>query len=152
MEQRYNLFTNLIADISRNIQKIKNAEMSVYGLKGKQVQCLFALYNSKGGASLTGLCEMCAADKGAMSRTVKELAESGLVYTDGNSAQKYKNPVKLTEKGEAFGNVVAEKISDVICSAGAGISDGEREILYKTLMRISDNLSDVLKERGVKND
>lgn len=150
MEQRYNLFTGLILNISRCLQKIKNEEMSNYGLKGKQVQCLFTLYNSDNGATLTQLCEQCDEDKGAMSRTVGELTKSGLVFCEESEDRKYRNPIKLTQKGKSFGKVVADKISDILGVASEGVSDKDRDVLYATLTCISNNLSQICKKYGVK--
>ena len=99
MRQRYETFTALILNISRCVQKIKNEEMEALGLKGRQVQCLFALYNSEDGASVTTLCELCGEDKGMISRTLKDLTARGLAYVDEQKDRKYRNPVKLTEKG-----------------------------------------------------
>lgn len=143
MEQRYTTFSLLLINISRCVQKIKNVEMAALGLKGKQVQCLFGLYNCAEGASLTKLGEMCGEDKGMMSRTVKELAEEGLVYVDAKSERKYKNPIRLTEKGEHIARIVAEKISSILEEGGAGISDDERSQLYHSLGIISENLTEI---------
>ena len=144
---RYDIFTGLILSISRCIQKIKNEEMAAYGLKGKQVQCLFALQCAENGASLKQLCARCEEDKGAMSRTVAELTKSGLVYQE-TGTQKYRNPIKLTEKGRAFGKVVADRIAEVLDAASAGISNEEREIFYRTLGCISENLSAICRTYG----
>ena len=143
MEQRYATFSSLLINISRCVQKIKNIEMAALGLKGKQVQCLFGLYNCAEGVSLTRLGEMCGEDKGMMSRTVKELVGEGLVYVDAEHGRKYKNPVRLTEKGERIAGIVAEKISAILEEGGAGISDGERAQLYRSLGIISENLTEI---------
>ena len=143
MEQRYKTFTALIVNISRCIQKIKNEEMAVHGLKGRQVQCLFALYNSDNGASVTTLCELCGEDKGMMSRTLKELISQGLVYVDEQNERKYRNPVKLTEKGAEVANIVSDKISEMVDLGSLGISENDREILYRSLICISDNLTKI---------
>ena len=100
MEQRYTTFSLLLINISRCVQKIKNVEMAALGLKGKQVQCLFGLYN-------------------------------------------YKNPIRLTEKGEHIARIVAEKISSILEEGGAGISDDERSQLYHSLGIISENLTEI---------
>lgn len=150
MEQRYTTFSLLLINISRCVQKIKNVEMAVLGLKGRQVQCLFALYNCVKGASLTKLGEMCGEDKGMMSRTVKELAEEGLVYIDANGEHKYKNPIRLTSKGESVAGIVAEKISSILEEGGAGISDDERTQLYRSLGIISQNLTEICKKYDIK--
>lgn len=141
MEQRFETFTSLILNISRCVQKIKNVEMAALGLKGKQVQCLFALFNLDDGASLTALCELCGEDKGMMSRTLKELTEQGYVYVDEQKNKKYRNPVKLTQKGTEVANIVSVRISEMLDLGSMGISEVERERLYSTLTQISDNLT-----------
>ncbi len=143
MEKRYETFTLLIMNISRCVQKIKNAEMASLGLKGKQVQCLFSLFQLDHGASLTVLCEMCGEDKGMMSRTLKELIAQGLVYIDEHKGQKYRNPFKLTKKGNEIANFVSAKISEMLDLGSMGISEDDRELLYLTLTRISDNLTNI---------
>lgn len=151
MEPRYDLFTGLILNISRCIQKIKNEEMSRYGLKGKQVQCLFALFR-RDGASFMQLCERCGEDKGAMSRTVGELKKSGLVFEEQSGAQKYRNPIRLTEKGKAFGQIVSDKISEMLDAASDGISEEDRKGLYRALGCISENLSEICEKYEAEND
>ena len=143
MEQRYETFTLLIMNISRCVQKIKNVEMSALGLKGRQVQCLFALFNSDEGASLTALCEICGEDKGMMSRTLKELIAQGLVFVDEQKERKYKNPIKLTEKGTEIANIVSVKISEMVDLGSIGITENEREQMYHSLSLISDNLTKI---------
>lgn len=143
MEQRYETFTSLILNISRCVQKIKNEEMAVLGLKGRQVQCLFALYNSDDGASVTTLCELCGEDKGMMSRTLKDLTAQGLVYVEEQKERKYRNPVKLTERGNEVANIVSAKISEMLNLGSMGITEGDRELLYRTLTQISDNLTKI---------
>ena len=143
MEQRYETFTALILNISRCVQKIKNEEMAALGLKGRQVQCLFALYNSDDGASVTTLCELCGEDKGMMSRTLKDLTAQGLVYLDEQSDRKYRNPFKLTERGAEAAGIVSEKISEMLDLGSLGVTVADREQMYRTLTQISDNLTKI---------
>ena len=117
--------------------------MANIGLKGRQVQCLFALFNSRGGASVTTLCELCGEDKGMISRTLKELIAQGLVYVDEQKERKYKNPIKLTEKGTEIANIVSVKISEMVDLGSMGITENEREQMYRTLSLISDNLTKI---------
>jgi len=152
MEERYQLFTGLILNISRCIQKIKNSEVAELGLKGKQVQCLFFLHKLPEGASLTQLCDLCDEDKGAMSRTIKELMEKNLVYVDEKSEQKYRNPIKLTTHGKDNAGIVTEKINHMLAMGGDGINDAEREIFYKSLTTVSNNLTAICENYGEKND
>lgn len=146
MEQRYTTFSLLLMNISRCVQRIKNVEMAALGLKGKQVQCLFGLYNCPEGVSLTKLGKMCGEDKGMMSRTVKELTGEGLVYVETERGRKYKNPVRLTERGEQVAGIVAGKISAILEEGSVGISDDERAQLYRSLGVISENLTEICKK------
>ncbi len=148
MEKRFEKFTGLIMDISRFIQKIKNIEMARLGLKGKQVQCIFALFNSENGESLRDLCFICGEDKGALSRTIKELELKGLVYTDETDSKKYKLPIKLTQQGQKVAQVVADKISEMFAIGSDGIDDVQRSNLYDTLNKILNNLNTIYKNIG----
>ena len=145
MDQRFETFTSLIADISRCVQKIEDAEMATHGCKGSQVRCIFALHNAENGASLTTLCEICDEDKGMMSRTLKTLVEKGLVYVDEQKNQKYRNPYKLTAKGKEVADFVSGKIDEVLSSVSEGVSENDRESMYRTLAQICDNLNHICK-------
>lgn len=152
MEERYKVFTGLITNISRCIQKIKNEEMEALGFKGKQVQCLFSLYTTQGGATSTELSELCGEDKGMLSRTIKELIEQGLVYIDEQKSQKYRNPIKLTEKGFEISEIIADKISKMLEEVSRGISQKSRDNLYSSLSHISKNLTKICENYGGKDD
>ena len=143
MEQRFETFTWLIADISRCVQKIENAEMATHGCRGSQVQCLFALHNADNGANLTALCEICGEDKGMMSRTLKALVDKGLVYVDEQKNQKYRNPYKLTEKGKEVADFVSGRIGEVLTSVSKGVNEQDRENMYRTLAQICENLNQI---------
>ena len=143
MQDRYIVFTGLINNISRCIQKIKNEEMVALGFKGRQVQCLFTLYGLEEGASVTQLSELCGEDKGMFSRTVKELLEQELVYVEEKKNQRYRNPLKLTEKGKAIAKSVTNKISNMLELGSDGVTEAERENLYSVLARISENLTKI---------
>ena len=152
MDKTYQVFTSLILNISRCVQKIKNAEVAGIGMKGKHVQCLYFLQQDSNGLSLKQLCHLCDEDKGAMSRTVKELMAMNLVYVAEQSTQKYRNPIRLTEEGKANADIVMEKIGQMVTTGGIGLTDPEREVFYKVLTQISNNLTKVCKTYGEKDD
>ncbi len=143
MENRYDKFTSLITNINRNIQKIKNVEMERLGLKGKQVQVMFNLFNLKEGASSTELCSLCGEDKGAISRTIKELEEGGYVFVDESPLKKYKNPIKLTKKGVEIGEIVSEKIDKYFNLGRKGVNEKDIDKFYAMLTMISNNLDEI---------
>ena len=151
MAERYKLFSGLILSISRSLQKIKNVEMPAFGMKGKQVECLFALYHTDNGATLTELCELCDEDKGAMSRTVKELAALGYVHLPEDGAKHYRQPIKLTVPGQQLAKKVADKIADIFAVCSQGIAEPERTAMYATLGQVADNLTRICANYGAKN-
>ena len=145
-EERYQTFTGLILSISRSIQRIKNAEMSFFGLKGKQVQCLFSLYTTPDGANLSQLAELCGEDRAALYRTVQELATRDLVFTDDTPGHKYKKLIKLTSKGQKMAGIVVTKIAEIVGLAGADLSDSARSTLYNSLTQIDTKLTEICQE------
>ena len=146
---RYDAFTSLILSISRNIQKIKNLEMSDLGLKGNHVQCIFHLNSSEEGKTATELATLCDEDKAAISRTLKDLEANGYVFVE-KSNKKYKNPIKLTEKGKKTGEIVNQKIDNILKLAGKGIKKEERPKFYEQLQLVCDNLQNIIKSYGLK--
>ena len=152
MENRFEKFTTLITNISRSIQKIKSFEMQELGLKGKQVSCLYHLLNSKGGLSSSQLCMLCGEDKAAISRTIKDLESLGFVFLDESGLKKYRNPIKLTVKGEEVGKKIEKKIEENFSQGSSGIADDEREKFYVTLTLICENLQKICENKGEKND
>lgn len=147
---RYDQFTNLILNISRNIQKIKNYEMASFGLKGNQVQCLFHLYNQIEGVSVSELAVLCNEDKAASSRTIKTLEEKGYVFVDKSENKKYKNPVKLTEKGKKTAELVCQKIDSLCLEGGQGLYEKNRMVFYEALDLVNKNLNEICQKHNYK--
>jgi DNA-binding MarR family transcriptional regulator len=139
MEERFETFTVLINAISRSIHKLKAMEMAEFDLRSSHVSCLYYLYKMK---SLTAkeLCDICAEDKANISRAVKYLEENGYVRCDAKHAKRYQSPLTLTEKGEEIGERIACKIDRILFCAGDGISEEDRQIMYRSLAVINENL------------
>ena len=144
MDNRYEMFTVLIAKINRNIRKIKNQEMLEYNLKSLHISCLYYLYLS-GGLTATELCERCEEDKATISRSLDYLEKEGYLTCDTQNAKRYKSPLVLTEKGKEVGKQIVDKVNRVLDGVGANLNDSEREIFYRSLNLISDNLEIVAK-------
>ncbi len=142
MQERFKIFTVLIAKISRSIRRIKTEEMAEFDLKSPHVSCLYYLYKEK---SLTAkeLCDICDEDKAAVSRSLDFLETNGYLAASDAAKKRYKTPLFLTEKGMRIGAAIAEKIDDILAKASAGLSEEHREILYKSLTLISDNLEKI---------
>ena len=138
MQEQFKLFTVLISSINRNIRRVKTDIMAEHDLKCPHISTLYYLY-VEGHLTLKELCELCREDKGAISRSVKSLAEDGLVDTNSIST-KYKNKLSLTEKGKIIGKDIANKIDVAVQKATEGLSEDEKDFVYRGLSIINKNL------------
>ncbi len=150
MESRFETFTGILTSINRSIQKIKNIEMSDFGLKGIYVQCLFYLNNYKDGMSFKDLCLESGEDKSVVSKIINYLTEQGLVKVVGE--QKYKNMILLTDKGKVIGEKINIKVQEYLSEASVGISESDRNVMYATLDKINQNLINSIKSKGENYD
>ena len=66
MEERFQAFTVLVANLNRCIYKIKTEEMAEYNLKSSHVSCIYYIYRY-GSLTPTELCDLCGEDKANIS-------------------------------------------------------------------------------------
>ena len=86
MNQRFQNFLTGITVCYKYIQRIKNAEMTEFGLKGSHVACIFYLNHYPGGLTSAQLCSLCAEDKASISRTVAFLRSTTMAATATSTA------------------------------------------------------------------
>ncbi len=139
MEERFKTFTVLIANLSRCIRKIKTEEMAEFNLKSPHVSCLYYLYKAKVLTSKE-LCDICEEDKANISRSVDYLEKNGYLVCESKSQKRYKSPLALTDKGREVGELIANKIDNILNLASEGLTEEDRVILYKSLALINKNL------------
>ncbi|MDO5519424.1 MAG: MarR family transcriptional regulator [bacterium] len=141
MIDRFETFVTRMNQINRSIQVIKNNEMEAYGLKGSQVMCLYQLKQHEQGVTSKELAILCGEDKAAISRTLAKLESKGLVsFVDMEGKKRYRTIIILTEEGITICDKINQKISQVVESSGEGFSEEEREVFYRVLGVIADNL------------
>ena len=143
--ERFKTFTVLIANLSRSIRKIKTEEMAKWNLKSHHVSCIYYLYERE---FLTPkeLTEISGEDKANLSRSIEHLEENGFVKTQAAPKRKYKVQLTLTEKGKAVGREILDRIDSILLSASEGVSAEERDIMYRSLIRINENLQSLSDE------
>ena len=151
MISKYELFSSSVSCLYRDIQKIERNEMEKFGLKGPHAQCLLALSRYPEGITAAKLCEICEKDKAAISRSVAELEERGLLKRIERNGLRYRAVLKLTEEGKNAAGVVNEKARQAVEQAGAGLNDAQREVFYKVLAQIAENLHAICKD-GLKEE
>jgi DNA-binding MarR family transcriptional regulator len=142
MQERFQTFTILIARLNRCIRKIKTEEMAELDLKSPHVSCLYYLYKAD---SLTSkeLCDICEEDKANISRSIEFLEKNGYIVSRSKTEKRYKSPLILTEKGRETGAHIVRKIDAVLESVGEGVPEDQREIMYRNLSVICDNLQKI---------
>lgn len=140
MLQRFQAFVTGITECHRHIQRIKSMEMTELGLKGTHVMCLFYLNQSPQGLTSAQLCQLCAEDKAAVSRTVAELEGLGYLTAALPDGKKYRAPLCLTPKGRQAAQRINSLVEQWVCIGGDGLTDEERTAFYSTLEKIAVNL------------
>lgn len=149
MIAKYEHFSSFVASLSRDIQHIERTEMGKFGLKGPHAQCLLTMLRHPQGITAARLCELCDKDKAAISRTVSELENSGMVRREKNNGSGYRAGLFLTEQGRKAAQAVGERAKMAVEMAGAGLTDEQREVFYRVLATIADNLHAICKN-GLK--
>ena len=150
MISKYELFSASVSSLYRDIQRIERRETAKYGMKGPHAQCLLAMSRYPEGITATQICDICEKDKAAVSRTLAELEENGLVLRTARNGSRYRALLTLTEKGKDAARTVNEKAQIAVELAGAGLDDAPREIFYAVLDVIAGNLHTICKE-GLKD-
>lgn len=140
MTNRFEQFSTAISGIYRCIQKIERIEMAKFDLKGPHVQCLLAMRNTPDGMTASQLCAVCEKDKAAISRTLSELEQLGLISRRCIGTNRYRAQLHLTQAGAQIACHVDDRVRLAVEKAGEGIADAQRQILYGVLSQIADNL------------
>lgn len=143
MLQRFEDFVTGITVCYKYIQRIKSAEMTELGLKGTHVMCLFYLHHNPQGLTAAQLCQLCAEDKAAISRTLVTLQEKGYIQT---GEKKYRFPLRLTPEGTALATQLDGLIQQWVGFGGDGLTDEARASFYRTLSLIAENLHQKLEQ------
>ena len=138
---RFETFTVLISKISRSIRKLKSNEMAKYNLKTPHVSCLYYL-NKNGNLTAKNLCDICEEDKAAISRSIEYLEKNDFIKCESKTEKRYKSPLFLTEKGKEVGDALVAKIDKILEISSNGLSTEDRDIFYRCLFKISENLED----------
>ena len=137
MLQEFENFVTGITVCYKFIQRIKTLEMTEFDLRGTHAMCMYFLQRHPEGLTASQLAQMCAEDKGAISRTLAVLQEKGLI---SSGEKKYRTPLYLTEEGKRIADILDDLVVRWVIFGGANVTDEERAVFYKTLGQISHNL------------
>lgn len=167
MIHRFEQLTTGVSQIYKNIQRIKKLEMRSMGLKGTHVMCLYFLSSHPEGLTAADLCTLCKEDKAGISRILSELLDHGFIQyvhtqdssetcrrhtacpTQASSAaskKRYRSKAVLTETGKKQASIVNHLILRAVLEGGRDITEKERDIFYRVLYLISDNLEKLFED------
>ena len=152
MLRRFEQFCTSAFSIYRSIQKIERMEMEKFGLKGPHAQCLLNMARYPEGVTAAKLCTLCDKDKAAISRTVAELENAGMLIRNCSGNHRYRAQLILTDMGREAASRVAERANFAVEQAGSGLSDEQRAVFYHALSLIADNLQNICDEGLIEND
>ena len=144
MIQRFQDFVTGITVCYKFIQRIKNAEMTEFGLKGTHVSCMFYLHHNPEGLTAAQLCTLCAEDKATISRTVADLRQRG--YIEPGSEKHYSAPLLLSEAGRSIAQQMDPLIESWVGIGGEGLTEEQRKAFYGSLSLIASNLRTKLEQ------
>lgn len=133
MVDRFAQFTGAILALHRCINKIKELETAELGLRGNHVMCLYYLGQYEEGLTAAQLTTLCREDKAAISRTLNQLSEQGLVCR--------------TPAGKALTEQINRKVEAVLACSSRGISDQQRADLYLCFQVILNNLEQYIDQK-----
>jgi DNA-binding MarR family transcriptional regulator len=111
--------------------------MKGFDLKAIHVMCVYYLSENKEGLTASELCKLTLEDKAAISRALTLLQEKGYIKYDTNG---YNANIKITDEGEKVAEFIMKKSQMAVEAGGSSLNDEEREIFYKALSSIADNL------------
>lgn len=146
MISRYEIISSSVSCMYHDIQKIERTEMVKFGLKGPHAQCLLVMSRHPEGITAAQLCELCEKDKAAISRTLAELEQSGMVLRTERNGTRYRANLTLTEQGKAAAQAVKQRAQLAVERAGEGLDDAQREVFYHVLALIAGNLHTICKD------
>ena len=141
-ESRFEDFVGIISALSKEIQRIKNAEARRLGFRGADVMCLDYLVKHPDGLTAAELARLVDVSRAAVSRTVAHLAEDGFVEVGGSDddASRYRAPIRLTEKGYEAARPLDDIIHRVLDEAGGELALRQRMQMYDSLNHILEKL------------
>lgn len=153
MINRFENFATTISQIYKSIQKIKKYHMQSLGLKSTYVMCLHHLDQFPGGLTAADLCRLCKENKAGISRILSNMTQEGFIrYTTESNNKKYRAKAVLTDSGKKYALEINERIADAVAKGSLGITEQEREIFYRVLFQISENLNQLCTELSERTE
>ena len=128
-----------ISQIHRKSRTFMNREVAKYDIKAGQLMFLLDLY-MQDGKSQEEISKKLEIDKGATTRTLKNLEEQGLITRVKDNHDKRTNRIYLTEKSKDVKYDVFNLIGQLRNEVSKSLTNEEEEILIDLLEKIYINM------------
>lgn len=139
--ERFEEFVGLISSLEKEVQRIRAVECERLGLRGADLMCLYCLGRAQGGITAAELSRRAGVTRAAVSRSLAQLEESGLVMVAAaDDGRAYRAPVSLTDAGRATMAGVDEAVSRVMSRVDSALEDDARAQLYASLASVLECL------------
>lgn len=140
---RFTAFALNLANIERDLHKIKSKKMAEYGLRATHLMCMVQIFCHEDGLTSTEIARTCAIDKAFVSRITADLVDRKFVmfnekYNDG---RKYRQKFVLTEAGMDVMYQIDEIVDKLIAEVYGQVSAEELTCFYKVLDVINHNVN-----------
>lgn len=141
-EERFELFTLLISEFEKDIQKIKAARTSALGIKNVHALWMYLLLKSPAGLSSAQIAEKSKINRSLVSREIDALADKGYIRTaETSEKRRYNWKFVLTESGVLLAGQISDIALEVQTHADKGITQSELESFYAILIKLKQNFS-----------
>lgn len=136
MENHFEKLTISLDRLQKNIKAIEKEESALLGVKGVHIFWIYALLAHPKGLSEAEIATVSRVNRSLVSRELDKLLEEGIVTKDGKS--RYNAKITLTEKGREIASRIEEITMTLQKRVREEISEGELDVFYSVLMRISE--------------
>lgn len=137
--ERFESFSSLIGNTWKNLNRLKNKKMAVYGLGSAHTICMRHLYGQPQGLTKTELARLCEVDKAQISRVTGILIEKGYAACIG-TGKSYNRRLILTQKGEDTTREINRIVTEINNYVSGDIPEEDLRAFYRTLETICENL------------
>lgn len=117
--------------------------MAKYGLKGPHAQCMIAMSRYPDGVTAAQLCEICDKDKAAISRTISELEQAGMLLRHDPEGKRYRSLLRLSDRGREIARSVGELVFLAVSKASEGYDSEHQQTFMRVLSLIAGNLHSI---------
>ena len=146
--KRFEIFTNNITLIHKDIYRLKSDVMSRCGLKANHGIYLTYLMLYRNGLTVSELSEITGIDKASVSRAYSHLFKNGFIeYPDFNGKRKYNTRAVVTEEAKRMMIPVIDTICELIDKISlTDIDEINRTIMYRSLRTTAGNVAKCLEK------